>query len=89
MVFVQINYRVGVFGFLASEKIREDGDLNVGLLDQQKALLWVQKYIHLVSLHFITRFMSRILTSSSSLAKTQTTSSSTATQPVVAPLLIT
>lgn len=38
MVFVQINYRVGAFGFLASEKIREDGDLNVGLLDQRKAL---------------------------------------------------
>jgi Carboxylesterase type B len=48
MVFVQINYRVGAFGFLASEEIRKDGNLNVGLLDQQKALLWVQKYIHLV-----------------------------------------
>jgi len=48
MVFVQINYRVGAFGFLASEEIRENGDLNVGLLDQQKALHWVQKYIHLV-----------------------------------------
>jgi carboxylesterase type B len=48
MVFVQINYRVGAFGFLASEEIRKDGNLNVGLLDQQKALLWVQKYVHLV-----------------------------------------
>lgn len=48
MVFVQINYRVGAFGFLASEEIRKDGDLNVGLLDQQKALYWVQKYIHMV-----------------------------------------
>ncbi|KAJ5820345.1 hypothetical protein N7474_005936 [Penicillium riverlandense] len=47
MVFVQLNYRVGAFGFLASEKIRENGDLNVGLLDQQKALQWTQKYIHL------------------------------------------
>ena len=36
MVAVQINYRVGAFGFLASEKVREDGDLNVGLLDQRK-----------------------------------------------------
>jgi len=35
MVFVQINYRVGAFGFLASEQIRENGDLNVGLLDQR------------------------------------------------------
>lgn len=48
MVFVEINYRVGAFGFLASEKIRRNGDLNVGLLDQRKALEWVQKYIHLV-----------------------------------------
>lgn len=48
MVFVQINYRVGAFGFLASEKIRQNGDLNVGLLDQRKALEWIQKYIHLV-----------------------------------------
>lgn len=35
-VCVQINYRVGAFGFLASEKVRENGDLNVGLLDQRK-----------------------------------------------------
>lgn len=41
--------RVGAFGFLASEKVRTDGDLNVGLLDQRKAMQWVQEYIHLVS----------------------------------------
>ena len=39
MVFVQINYRVGAFGFLASEDIREDGDLNVGLLDQRLSVI--------------------------------------------------
>jgi acetylcholinesterase len=49
IVVVQLNYRVGAFGFLASEKIRENGDLNVGLLDQRKALEWAQQYIHLVS----------------------------------------
>ncbi|SPN96517.1 related to triacylglycerol lipase II precursor [Cephalotrichum gorgonifer] len=47
LVTVNFNYRVGLFGFLASEKVRADGDLNVGLLDQRKALEWVQKYIHL------------------------------------------
>ncbi|KAL1889471.1 hypothetical protein Sste5346_008849 [Sporothrix stenoceras] len=47
IVFVQFNYRVGMFGFLASESIQENGDLNVGLLDQRKALQWVQDYIHL------------------------------------------
>ncbi|KUJ24640.1 alpha/beta-hydrolase [Mollisia scopiformis] len=45
LVFAQINYRVGAFGFLASERVRDDGDLNVGFLDQRKALEWVQKYI--------------------------------------------
>ncbi|KAJ7676411.1 Alpha/Beta hydrolase protein [Mycena rosella] len=36
---------VSAFGFLASERVARDGTLNVGLLDQRKALLWVQKYI--------------------------------------------
>ncbi|KAJ5600753.1 hypothetical protein N7450_001820 [Penicillium hetheringtonii] len=47
IVFVNFNYRVGALGFLASEEVRRDGDLNAGLLDQRKALSWVQKYIHL------------------------------------------
>lgn len=45
LIFVNFNYRVGLFGFLASEDVRENGDLNVGLLDQRKLLHWVQKYI--------------------------------------------
>ncbi|THW47292.1 carboxylesterase family protein [Aureobasidium pullulans] len=45
VVFVNFNYRVSAYGFLASKKVREDGDLNVGLLDQRKALYWVKKYI--------------------------------------------
>lgn len=44
-VFVHFNYRVGAYGFLASEQVRREGDLNVGLLDQQFALKWVQKHI--------------------------------------------
>ena len=48
VVVVAFNYRVGALGFLASDKVRRDGDLNAGLLDQRKALQWVQKYIHLV-----------------------------------------
>ena len=51
VIFVNFNYRVGGFGFLASEEIRADGDLNVGLLDQRKALLWIQKHISRVSPH--------------------------------------
>ncbi|OJJ50739.1 hypothetical protein ASPZODRAFT_55150 [Penicilliopsis zonata CBS 506.65] len=45
MVFVNFNYRTGALGFLASEQVRQHGDLNVGLLDQRKALRWVQQYI--------------------------------------------
>lgn len=47
IILVNFNYRVGALGFLASEKVREGGALNAGLLDQRKALEWVQKYIHL------------------------------------------
>lgn len=45
IVFVNFNYRVGVLGFLASENVRKNGDLNAGLLDQRKALQWVQQHI--------------------------------------------
>ncbi|KAL7942689.1 alpha/beta-hydrolase [Trichoderma barbatum] len=45
IVFVNFNYRVGAFGFLASEHVRKDGDLNAGLLDQRKLLHWVQNNI--------------------------------------------
>ncbi|KAH6608363.1 hypothetical protein Trco_001709 [Trichoderma cornu-damae] len=45
LVFVNFNYRVGAFGFLASEDVRKHGDLNVGLLDQRKLLHWIQKNI--------------------------------------------
>ncbi|KLU87663.1 acetylcholinesterase [Magnaporthiopsis poae ATCC 64411] len=45
IVFVNFNYRVGLFGFLASEKVKKDGDLNVGLLDQRFVMKWIQKHI--------------------------------------------
>ncbi|KAJ6572038.1 alpha/beta-hydrolase [Mycena capillaripes] len=45
VVSVSIQYRLGVFGFLAGKRIEEGGDLNAGLLDQNFALQWVQKYI--------------------------------------------
>ncbi|GJJ10746.1 hypothetical protein Clacol_004973 [Clathrus columnatus] len=45
MIFVALNYRVGPFGFLTSEKVKENGDLNAGFLDQRFALEWVQQHI--------------------------------------------
>lgn len=45
---VAIQYRLGAFGFLSSDEVRRFGMLNGGLRDQELALRWVQKYIHLV-----------------------------------------
>ncbi|KAJ7587111.1 Alpha/Beta hydrolase protein [Mycena floridula] len=45
VVAVVIQYRLGVFGFLAGEKIKAGGALNAGLLDQDSALRWIQKHI--------------------------------------------
>lgn len=45
VIFVAIQYRLGLFGFLAGEKVKQGGVLNAGLLDQQFALQWVQKHI--------------------------------------------
>ena len=45
IVIVNFNYRVGLWGFLASDTLRHDGDLNVGLLDQRMLLHWVKKHI--------------------------------------------
>ena len=41
MVYVSLQYRLGVFGFLSSADVRENGKANVGLLDQRAALGWV------------------------------------------------
>ncbi|TFA98989.1 Lipase 2 [Trichoderma ghanense] len=45
IVLVTLNYRVGIFGFLASSQIQANGVANAGLYDQQAALLWVQQHI--------------------------------------------
>jgi carboxylesterase type B len=43
-IFVSINYRLGLFGWLAGS---DEIDTNVGLLDQRLALRWVQENIQL------------------------------------------
>jgi para-nitrobenzyl esterase len=49
IVFVSINYRVGVFGFLAHPELSRESENkvsgNYGLLDQIAALRWIQKNI--------------------------------------------
>lgn len=48
IVFVNFNYRVGLWGFLAGKELQEDGDINVGLLDQRFLLNWVKAHIAVV-----------------------------------------
>jgi len=43
-VVVVIQYRLGLFGFLAGSEVKTNGDLNVGLLDQHLAFQWVQEH---------------------------------------------
>lgn len=46
-IVVTVNYRLGVFGFLANQALDREGHTfgNYGLMDQQAALRWVQKNI--------------------------------------------
>ncbi|KAH7333081.1 acetylcholinesterase precursor [Rhexocercosporidium sp. MPI-PUGE-AT-0058] len=46
IIYVAINYRLGLFGFLSGDNFRQQqGTPNAGLLDQRLALEWVQKHI--------------------------------------------
>jgi hypothetical protein len=45
LIYVSIQYRLGPWGFLASEDVRKDGVPNGGLLDQRAALEWIQRHI--------------------------------------------
>ena len=42
---VSINYRLGVWGFLATPLVLAEGSSNAGLLDQRLALQWIQENI--------------------------------------------
>ncbi|CAI7579379.1 unnamed protein product [Penicillium crustosum] len=47
LVYVGINYRLGLFGFATSEALIERRDTNAGLRDQRAALEWVRDNIEL------------------------------------------
>ncbi|KAL9057261.1 MAG: hypothetical protein Q9162_002465 [Coniocarpon cinnabarinum] len=41
VVYVEANYRLAGFGFLAGKELQDDGSTNLGLRDQRLALQWV------------------------------------------------
>ena len=45
LIYISIQYRLGLFGFLGGSEIAQNGALNAGLLDQRAALDWVQRNI--------------------------------------------
>ncbi|KAF2103990.1 prolyl oligopeptidase-like protein [Rhizodiscina lignyota] len=45
VLYVAMNYRLGIFGFATSEALRGSKSLNLGLKDQRLALEWVQSNI--------------------------------------------
>ncbi|KAG8898009.1 hypothetical protein FRB99_007725 [Tulasnella sp. 403] len=45
VVFVSINYRLNIFGFLTGKQAKAAGATNLGLHDQRLALRWLKKYI--------------------------------------------
>lgn len=45
IVFVNFNYRVALWGFFASSKVKANGALNAGLLDQRFLMQWVKDNI--------------------------------------------
>lgn len=45
LIYVSIQYRLGLYGFLGGSDVQENGVLNAGLYDQLLALEWVQRHI--------------------------------------------
>lgn len=47
VIYVALNYRLGLFGFQSGPTFQESGTANAGLYDQRLGLEWVQANIHL------------------------------------------
>ena len=43
IIYVSMQYRLGIFGFLGGAEIADNGVRNAGLLDQRSALDWIQR----------------------------------------------
>ncbi|KAF2102205.1 alpha/beta-hydrolase [Rhizodiscina lignyota] len=45
VIYATLQYRLGAYGFLSSDEIKQNGAPNAGLLDQRAALYWIQRHI--------------------------------------------
>jgi carboxylesterase type B len=45
VIIVEMNYRLGAFGFLPSPELLAEGNLNLGIKDVAASFRWVRKYI--------------------------------------------
>jgi carboxylesterase type B len=45
VLYVELQYRLGLYGFLGGGAIAQNGDRNTGLLDQRAGLDWIQRHI--------------------------------------------
>jgi hypothetical protein len=62
LIFVSLNYRVGLWGFLSAEDVKNNGILNTGLRDQRFLLNWVQTHISKVRVDLLFCFSSDLTT---------------------------
>jgi carboxylesterase type B len=44
VIYITLQYRLGIYGFLSSAEIQRNGTANAGLLDQRLALAWIQRH---------------------------------------------
>ncbi|TFK95311.1 Alpha/Beta hydrolase protein [Pterulicium gracile] len=45
VITITVQYRLGLFGFLAGEETKKNGQPNAGLMDQELAMKWVHEYV--------------------------------------------
>jgi carboxylesterase type B len=56
IIYVQLQYRLGMFGFLGGSQIAQNGVRNAGLLDQRAALLFQSRLLSLLAIQLRRRY---------------------------------
>ena len=84
IVAVNIQYRLGLLGFLASGVLMQNGSANVGLLDQRAAIEWVQRYRRGCYLAWLTHKCARHISAFGGDPNHITVSGESAVRPIMA-----